>query len=120
LIASGISSFALRTLRFGFSGSVPIKVISLLLSLGGTAYCWVVILSIAGEMEKAKANLLASSFLASYLIDLFIIEPFLIVIKILFLPGVEKKIREKDSPIIYNLLFFMLTVSTAGTKNGFF
>jgi hypothetical protein len=97
-----------------------LKIVSVVISIGGTCYCWVTILSIAGEMEVELANNFAFAFLASYLLDLFIIEIILILIKIVAFPEVEKKVRQKDSPIIFNLLYFMMAVGTSGARNGFF
>lgn len=78
------------------------------------------IIHIITRLTTTSANNFSFAFLASYGIDLFVIEIILIVVKIVTLPDIEQKIRSKDTPIIYNLLFFMLSVGTSGARGGFF
>lgn len=72
------------------------------------------------SMTLAAANNLMLTFLASYMGDLFIIEIGLIIVRIIFFPEIEKKINEGDSPAIYNLLYFILSIGTSGVRGGFF
>lgn len=61
------------------------------------------------------------TFMASYLGDLFVVETVLIILRILFFPDIEKKVMdEEDSPAVFNLLYFLLSVGTSGTRGGFF
>jgi hypothetical protein len=71
-------------------------------------------------MTLEKANAFGMAVLGSYMIDLFAIEIMLIIIRILVFPDIEKKVKQRNAPVIYNLLYFLLSVGTTGSRGGFF
>lgn len=72
------------------------------------------------RLSLVAANTFALTFMAAYCIDLVVFELFLIVTRIMVFPQIVEMIREKDSPVCYHLLYFMLKVETSGARNGFF
>lgn len=115
-----MSTIVLKSLKFILTINTPMKIISLIVTFVGISYCWFSILSIAGTMQLEKANGFMAAFLFSYLGDLFVIEIILIAIKIIIFPEVEKRVNQKESNIIFNLIYFFIIPGSVGMRNGFF
>jgi hypothetical protein len=72
-------------------------------------------------MTLELANTFAVTFMCSYFGDLFVIELILIILRILFFPEIERRVKEEeDPPVIFNLLYFFFALGTSGTRGGFF
>ena len=118
LFTSIICTGVLNALKALLGGNLFFKFMGFSLFIGSTLGCyWMLYGTVASyitftyiSMTESGANTLATVFLISYLVDFFVIEIISLTVKIMFFSDIEKKVKDKDSPTFYHLLYFFMAV----------
>jgi len=86
IVVSAILSIVIKLFKALYAGNIIMRVITMMISLGIIFGTWIGVLVLTSSLTQDQDGAFTNVFIASYLIDLFVFEILIIVVKIIMFP----------------------------------